>query len=142
MRKPAFCVVLNKHHFFCNLQVLNKQVIARTSGNSLGIISACWVHPDQFYVVSVDLIKEKTNLLSSAQRVGNIPLAAFKQIGDVVLVHDDAVLMEQDLDGRLGYINPIGMDVLTMSGQALGKVSIMARNTSHCTVAAGFQHQP
>lgn len=46
----------------------------------------------------------------------------FLQIGDVVLVHDESGLYEQDLDGRLGFVNPLGLDVRTRTGQFLGKV--------------------
>lgn len=44
------------------------------------------------------------------------------QIGDVVLVHDESGLYEQDLDGRLGFVNPVGLDVRTRAGEFLGKV--------------------
>ncbi len=40
----------------------------------------------------------------------------------MVLVHDEAGLYEQDLDGRLGFINPLGLDVRTRGGEFLGKV--------------------
>ncbi len=41
----------------------------------------------------------------------------------MVLVHDESALYEQDLDGRLGFVNPVGLEVRTRSGEFLGKVS-------------------
>lgn len=61
-------------------------------------------------------------LVGGAARVGNLPLASLRQIGDVVLVHDEGGLYEQDLDGRLGFVNPIGLEVRTAAGDFLGKV--------------------
>jgi hypothetical protein len=49
-------------------------------------------------------------------------VGAAGQIGDVVLVHDESGLYEQDLDGRLGFVNPVGLDVRTRTGEFLGKV--------------------
>lgn len=46
------------------------------------------------------------------------------QIGDVVLVHDESGLYEQDLDGRLGFVDPVGLDVRTRAGEFLGKVGL------------------
>lgn len=54
--------------------------------------------------------------------MGNLPLGALRQIGDVVLVHDEAGLYEPDLDARLGFVNPIGLEVRTAAGDFLGKV--------------------
>jgi hypothetical protein len=48
------------------------------------------------------------------------------QIGDVVLVHDESGMYEQDLDGRLGFVNPVGLDVRTRAGEFLGKVRTTA----------------
>lgn len=58
----------------------------------------------------------------SANRIGNIPLSALRQIGDVVLVHDESGLYEQDLDARMGFVNPLGLEVRTAGGEFLGKV--------------------
>jgi len=112
-------------------QVLNKQVITRTSGRALGSLCACWMDPGRRELVSFDVDDRRTGgggggaglpLVGGAQRVGNLPLAALRQIGDVVLVHDEQGLYEQDLDGRLGFVNPIGLEVRTAAGEFLGKV--------------------
>lgn len=111
-------------------QVLNKQVITRTSGRCLGTISGAWLDPAAGTLVSFDLDERKQGGsgalggLSTPPRAGNIPLSALRQIGDVVLVHDESGLYEQDLDGRLGFVNPVGLDVRTRAGEFLGKVCV------------------
>lgn len=54
--------------------------------------------------------------------------AVLPQIGDVVLVHDESGLYEQDLDGRLGFVDPVGLGARTRTGEFLGKVN----TASHC----------
>lgn len=100
-------------------QVLDKDVITRTSGRNLGKVGAMWVDPVKREVVSLDLDEKKT---IGSTKIGNIPLSALRQIGDVVLVHDEAGLYEADLDGRYGYVVLNGMEVRTRSGDCLGKV--------------------
>ncbi|KAI8477197.1 MAG: hypothetical protein J3K34DRAFT_463259 [Monoraphidium minutum] len=110
--------------------VLNKPVITRTSGRALGTLCACWIDPGRREVVSFDLDDRKSGaggasglpLVGGAARAGNLPLPALRQIGDVVLVHDEAGLYEPDLDGRLGFVNPVGLEVRTAAGDFLGKV--------------------
>ena len=102
-------------------QVLNKQVITRTTGRSLGLVSAMWVDPARAEVVSLDLEERKG--VGSARVVANIPLSRLTQIGDVVLVHDEQVLYEAPLDSRMGFMNLTGVEVRTQIGTFLGKVS-------------------
>jgi hypothetical protein len=113
-------------------QVLNKQVITRTSGRALGALCAAWIDPGRRELVSFDLDDRRPGpsggggaslpLVKGAARVGNLPLGALRQIGDVVLVHDESGLYEPDLDGRLGFVNPVGLEVRTAAGEFLGKV--------------------
>ncbi len=100
-------------------QVVGKQVITRTTGRNLGVISAMWVDPVQMQVVSLDLDDKKG---VGATRISNFPLSRLTQIGDVVLVHDEEVLYDQPLDGRYGFYLLPGMEVRTRSGEFLGKV--------------------
>jgi hypothetical protein len=58
------------------------------------------------------------------------------QIGDVVLVHDESGLYEQDLDGRLGFVNPVGLDVRTRAGEFLGKVRSQQVAVWSCSILA------
>lgn len=104
-------------------QVVDKDVITRTSGRNLGTVSEMWVDPVKKEVMSLDLDEKKS--LTSV-KVANIPLSSLRQIGDVVLVHDETVLYEQDLDGRYGYVLLTGMEVRTRSGDFLGKVRPLA----------------
>lgn len=65
-------------------QVLNKQVVTRTSGRSLGTISGAWLDPARGLLVSFDLDDRKPGsgtVLSSPARAGNIPLSALRQVG-------------------------------------------------------------
>lgn len=67
-------------------QVLNKQVVTRTSGRSLGCISGAWLDPARGTLVSFDLDDRKPGSgsglgLSSPARAGNIPLSALRQVG-------------------------------------------------------------
>jgi hypothetical protein len=68
---------------FC--QVLNKQVVTRTSGRSLGTISGAWLDPARGTLVSFDLDDRRPGsgsglALSSPARAGNIPLSALRQV--------------------------------------------------------------
>lgn len=103
-------------------QVMGKQVITRTTGRNLGVISAMWVDPVRYEVVSLDLDDKKG---VGSMRIANFPLARLTQIGDVVLVHDETVMYEQPLDGRYGYYVLAGMEVRTRNGDFLGKVRCM-----------------
>jgi hypothetical protein len=71
----------------CCVQVLNKQVITRTSGRCLGTISGAWLDPAAGTLVSFDLDERKQGGsgalggLSAPPRAGNIPLSALRQVG-------------------------------------------------------------
>lgn len=67
------------------LQVLNKQVVTRTSGRALGTISGAWLDPARGSLVSFDLDERRPGSsgglgLSSPARAGNIPLSALRQV--------------------------------------------------------------
>eukprot|EP00878_Enallax_costatus_P018096 GHUV01019039.1.p3 GENE.GHUV01019039.1~~GHUV01019039.1.p3 ORF type:complete len:115 (+),score=25.50 GHUV01019039.1:789-1133(+) len=67
-------------------QVLNKQVVTRTTGRSLGCISGAWLDPARGTLVSFDLDDRKPGSgpglgLNSPARAGNIPLSALRQVG-------------------------------------------------------------
>ena len=59
----------------------------------------------------------------------------------MVLVHDEAGLYEQDLDGRLGFINPLGLDVRTRGGEFLGKVKAQLGLPMGSLVAVSYPHR-
>ncbi|GBG00618.1 hypothetical protein Rsub_13417, partial [Raphidocelis subcapitata] len=129
--RSAYLPAVQQPVFLDLSQVLSKPVITRTTGRSLGSLCAAWIDPGRRELVSFDLDDRRAGggaggggarpLVGGAARVGNLPLAALRQIGDVVLVHDEAGLYEPDLDGRLGFVNPIGLEVRTAAGDVLGK---------------------
>jgi sporulation protein YlmC with PRC-barrel domain len=102
-------------------QVVGKQVITRSTGRNLGVISTLWVDPVRAEVVSLDLDDKKG---VGSTRLCNFPLSRLTQIGDVVLVDDEDVLFDQPLDGRYGYYILPGMEVRTRNGDFLGKVRL------------------
>jgi sporulation protein YlmC with PRC-barrel domain len=71
-------------------QVVGKNVITRTSGRNLGTVTELMVDVSRLEVVSLALEKKRNALASDP--VGFVPLTALRQIGDVVLVHDETAL--------------------------------------------------
>ena len=49
---------------------------------------------------------------------------SLKQISDVLLVHDDRVLLQQQLTVGLGYVKMVGTLVKTADGKVVGKVML------------------
>lgn len=94
-----------------------KQVITRTSGLQLGIISHFLIDPRTAMVVYLSLRAKGLG----GQDVGMVPLSALTQIGDVVLVHDESAVMEDVLRSR-GLVRLIGHSVQSYDGTPLGKV--------------------
>ncbi len=91
MRRPSFAPVQQQQQQPLVLgmsQVVGKQVITRTTGRDLGVVSGMWVDPSTGEVVSMDLDDKKG---VGSMRIANIHLSRLTQIGDVVLVHDDQV---------------------------------------------------
>jgi hypothetical protein len=90
-RRTRVLVLTTRHtsHHPCT-QVLNKQVITRTSGRCLGTISGAWMDPGSGALVSFDLDERRQGSgggglgLSSPARAGNIPLTALRQVGALV----------------------------------------------------------
>ena len=95
----------------------DKQVITRTSGLQLGIISHFLIDPRTAMVVYLSLRAKGLG----GQDVGMVPLSALTQIGDVVLVHDESAVMDDVLRSR-GLVRLIGHSVQSYDGTPLGKV--------------------
>lgn len=93
------------------------QVITRTSGLQLGIISHFLVDPRTATVVYLNLRAKGLG----GQDMGMVPLSALTQIGDVVLVHDESAVMDDDLRSR-GLVKLVGHSVQSYDGTPLGKV--------------------
>ncbi|KAG2489450.1 hypothetical protein HYH03_012086 [Edaphochlamys debaryana] len=116
---------LQQQPIYLNLsQVSDKQVITRNKGTILGTIGEALIDPQRLEVVVFEL-ESKRDVRS--QLTGAVPLAALKEIGDVVLVQDDSmVLQDSRYYSNYGLIKLLGMDVKTRSGRVLGKVRDVA----------------
>lgn len=94
--------------------LLGTQVITRTTGKRLGVVSQLWVDIDQQEVVALSL---RPNLLYGTPQP--MLLSSIRQIGDVILVEDDDVI--EDIDTEI-YTSLINCEVITETGELLGKV--------------------
>ncbi len=99
--------------------MIGTQVITRSTGRRLGIVSQLWVDIDRCEVVALGL---RDNVLS---KVVSGPeqimlLSSIRQIGDVILVDDDSVI-EDDISIAT-YSHLVKSEVITESGEGLGRV--------------------
>ncbi|BAU13387.1 PRC-barrel protein [Leptolyngbya sp. NIES-3755] len=94
--------------------ILGTQVITRSNGKRLGVVSQLWVDIDSQEVVALSL---RPNLLYGTAQP--MMLSSIRQIGDVILVDDEDVIEDIDLES---YSNLIGCEVITENGELLGKV--------------------
>eukprot|EP00899_Mesostigma_viride_P028354 jgi/Mesvir1/8703/Mv02637-RA.1 len=95
--------------------LVKKQVVTRTTGVVLGVVSQMWVDTQQWEVVALDI---RPSLLFGEEEC--ILLSSLRQVGDVVLVHDEDVIEEEM--NLYGLNALIGNEVLTEAGVYLGKV--------------------
>ena len=101
-------------------------MITRTTGKQLGYVAQLYVDPQRLQVVSLDLRPDWLTLGDGAD--SSILLSALRQIGDVVLVHDESALEEGAAIGSAwGAVKLVGMPVETEDGQLLGKVRLPCR---------------
>ncbi|MGF1516008.1 MAG: PRC-barrel domain-containing protein [Elainellaceae cyanobacterium] len=113
--------------------MLGTQVITRDGGNRLGIISQLWVDIDRREVVALGLRDSvMAGVLSTTQQT--MLLSDVSQVGDVILVEDDTVL-DQDIDVE-AYSNLINCEVITETGEMLGKVRGFKFNASNGRVTS------
>ena len=99
--------------------IVGTQVITRSNGRRLGMVSQLWVDLDRLEVVAVGL---QENVLSKviASNEKTMLLTDIRQMGDVILVDDDMVL---DGDVNTAPFNSlVNSEVITESGEVLGKV--------------------
>ena len=107
----SFCI--DHQGIWLNLPL---QVITRTSGLQLGVISHFLVDPRTVSVIFLHLRAKGLG----GQEVGVVELSALTQIADVVLVHDESAL-EDELRSR-GLVKLVGYSVQAYDGTPLGKV--------------------
>lgn len=113
-------------------QLANKQVVTRTMGRILGVVDYLLADPNTCRVVALTF-KDADDILPG-DPPKQIGLMSLKQISDVLLVHDDRALLQQQLTVGLGYVKIVGTVVKSGDGKVLGKVQ------STCTSMQGVLH--
>ena len=99
--------------------IVGTQVITRSTGRRLGVVSQLWVDLDRLEVLALGL---QENMLSKvvANNEKVMMLSEIRQMGDVLLVDDDTVL---DLDiNTSSFSSIVNSEVITESGEVLGRV--------------------
>ncbi len=99
--------------------IVGTQVITRSTGRRLGVVSQLWVDLDRLEVLALGL---QENILSKviASNEKAMLLSDIRQMGDVLLVDDDTVL-----DGDINtssFSSLVNSEVITESGEVLGRV--------------------
>jgi sporulation protein YlmC with PRC-barrel domain len=94
--------------------LLGTQVITRSNGRRLGVVSQLWVDVDSQEVVAFSL---RPSLFYGTPQ--QMMLKSVRQIGDVILVENDDVIEDVDTDR---YNSLINCEVITETGDVLGKV--------------------
>jgi sporulation protein YlmC with PRC-barrel domain len=94
--------------------LLGTQVISRSNGRRLGVVSQLWVDVDSQEVVAMSL--RPSLFYGSTQEM---KLASVRQIGDVILVDNEDVIEDVETDR---YNSLINCEVITETGDVLGKV--------------------
>lgn len=101
---------------------IGTQVITRSTGKKLGVITQLWVDVDQREVAVVGL---RNTLVTGDERY--MYLSNIRQIGDVILVDDETAIEEID---TFDFSTLINNEVITEAGELLGKVRGFKFDTS------------
>jgi sporulation protein YlmC with PRC-barrel domain len=96
-------------------QLMGKEVVTRTSGVRLGQCSQMWVDAESW---TVEALAIRQNALTGG--VDHVKLSALRQVGDVVLVHDENAVERRWSSYNLSPL--IGCDVITEAGAFIGRV--------------------
>ena len=96
-------------------QLMGKEVVTRTSGARLGQCSQMWVDAENWMVEALAI---RQNALTGG--VDHVKLSALRQVGDVVLVHDENAVERRWSAYNLSPL--IGCDVITEAGAFIGRV--------------------
>ena len=93
---------------------MGKEVVTRTSGVRLGQCSQMWVDAENWMVEALAI---RQNALTGG--VDHVKLSALRQVGDVVLVHDENAVERRRWSAY--NLSPlIGCDVITEAGAFIG----------------------
>lgn len=96
-------------------QLMGKEVVTRTSGVRLGQCSQMWVDAENW---TVEALAIRQNALTGG--VDHVKLSALRQVGDVVLIHDENAVERRWSSYNLSPL--IGCDVITEAGAFIGRV--------------------
>lgn len=102
--------------------LMDKEVITRTSGKKLGYIDDIFVDPVTLEVTTLYLRQNVSSISLGSSTREHVSLSSLRQIGDVVLVHDESSLWDPPGDESLGFVKLVGSEVQTEDGLTLGKV--------------------
>lgn len=102
--------------------LMDKQVVTRTSGKRLGYIDDIFVDPVSLEVKTLYLRQNISSLSIGSSSREHVSLSSLRQIGDVVLVHDESALWDPPGDESLGFVKMVGSEVQTEDGLTLGRV--------------------
>ena len=107
-------------------QLVRKDVVTRTGGTRLGNVSQLWVDTDEWEVVALDCRPVANGVLSPVVNavgggaVDHVLMSSLRQVGDVVLVHDENAVERRWSSYGLSTI--VGCDVVTERGTYIGRV--------------------
>jgi sporulation protein YlmC with PRC-barrel domain len=107
-------------------QLVRKDVVTRTGGTRLGNVSQLWVDTDEWEVIALDCRPVANGVLSPVVNavgggaVDHVLMSSLRQVGDVVLVHDENAVERRWSSYGLSTI--VGCDVVTERGTYIGRV--------------------
>jgi sporulation protein YlmC with PRC-barrel domain len=105
--------------FYQRSDFLGTQVITRSNGKRLGVISQIWVDVDRGEVVALGLRETiLPGVMTGDEQV--MLLSSIRQMGDVILVDDETAI--EDNVSLAPYSKMTTSEVITESGEMLGKV--------------------
>lgn len=102
--------------------LMDKEIITRTSGKRLGYVDDIFVDPVSLEVTTLYLRQNISPISIASGAREHVSLSSLRQIGDVVLVHDESALWDPPGDETMGFVKMVGSEVETEDGLSLGKV--------------------
>lgn len=102
--------------------LMDKEIITRTSGKRLGYIDDIFVDPMSLEVKTLYLRENVSSISIGSAMREHVSLSSLRQIGDVVLVHDESSLWDPPGDENMGFVKVVGSEVQTEDGSTLGRV--------------------
>ncbi|MGD1907956.1 MAG: PRC-barrel domain-containing protein [Leptolyngbyaceae cyanobacterium] len=105
--------------FYQRSDFLGTQIITRSNGKRLGVVSQIWVDVDRGEIVALGLRETIIpGVMTGDEQV--MLLSSIRQMGDVILVDDETAI--EDNVSLAPYSKLTNAEVVTESGEMLGKV--------------------